>query len=51
MIASFKRFDGQALEVDKVGECSGERVEKVGEIPIQPQSTPKNKFAPKPNQL
>jgi hypothetical protein len=50
MIAAFKRFDGQALESDKVGECSVEREGKVGKTPVPPHTTPKNQFAPKPNQ-
>jgi hypothetical protein len=51
MIASCKRFDGWALGFDKVGESSGEREGKFGNVPVPPQSTPKDKFAPKPNQL
>jgi hypothetical protein len=51
MIASFKRYDGQALGADKLGENSGERVERVGEIPIPPPNRHKNKFEPKPNHL
>jgi hypothetical protein len=51
MIADFKRYDGQALGADKLGENSGEGVERVGEIPIQPPNTHKNKFEPKPNHL
>jgi len=50
-MAEFKRFDGQALGSDKIGESSGEKGEKIGEIPIPPQTTPMNKFAPKPNHL
>jgi hypothetical protein len=50
MIASCKRFDGWALGFDKSGESSGEREGKFGEVSIPPQSTPKDKFAPKPNQ-
>jgi hypothetical protein len=49
IIAEFERFYGQALGLDKVGECSGERRE-IGKIPVPPQTTPKNQFAPKPNQ-
>jgi hypothetical protein len=49
MIASCKRFDGWALGFDKVGERSGEREGKFGNVPVPPQSTPKDKFAPKPN--
>jgi hypothetical protein len=51
MIASFKSYDGQALGADKLGENSGEGVERVGEIPIPPPNTHKNKFEPKPNHL
>jgi hypothetical protein len=51
MIASCKRFDGWALGFDKVGESSGAREGKFGNVPVPPQSTPKNKFASKPNQL
>jgi hypothetical protein len=50
MIAAFKRFDGQALGLDKVGKCSGEREGKFGKIQVPPHTTPKNQFAPKPNQ-
>jgi hypothetical protein len=51
MIAGYKRFDGWALGSDKFGESSGEREEKFGNIPVPPQTTPKDKFASKPNQL
>jgi hypothetical protein len=51
MIASCKHFDGWALGSDKVGKSSGEREGKFGNVPIPPQSTPKVKFASKPNQL
>jgi hypothetical protein len=50
MITSCKRFDGRALGFDKVGECSGEREDKFGNVQVPPQSTPKDKFVPKPNQ-
>jgi hypothetical protein len=50
MIEVFKRFDDQALGSDKVGECSGEREGKFGKTPVPPNTTPKNQFAPKPNQ-
>jgi hypothetical protein len=39
------------LGFEKVGESSGEREEKFGNILVAPQATPKNKFAPKSNQL
>jgi hypothetical protein len=50
MIASCKRVDGWALGFDKSGESSGEREGKFGDVSVPPQSTPKDKFAPKPNQ-
>jgi hypothetical protein len=50
MIASCKHFDGWALGFDKSGESSGEREGKFGYVSVPPQSTPKDKFAPKPNQ-
>jgi hypothetical protein len=49
MIPTFKPYDGQALGAAKIGESSGERDEKTGEITIPPQTTHKNKFEPKPN--
>jgi hypothetical protein len=51
MIAAFKCYDGQALGADKIEESSGEGDDKVGKIPISPQTTHKNKFEPKPNNL
>jgi hypothetical protein len=51
MIAAFKSYDGQALGPDKIGESSVERDEKIGEIPIPPQTKHKNKFEPKPNHI
>jgi hypothetical protein len=51
LISSYKCFDGWALGYDKFGESSGEREENFGNIPVPPQTTPKDKFASKPNQL
>jgi outer membrane biosynthesis protein TonB len=51
MIASCKRFDGWALGSNKFGKSSGEREGKFGNVPVPPQPTPKDKFAPKPNLL
>jgi hypothetical protein len=51
MIASCKRFDGWALGFDKVGEGSGEREGKFGNVLAPPQPTPKDKFASKTNHL
>jgi hypothetical protein len=51
MIASCKCFDGWALGYDKVGEGSGEREGKFGNVLAPPQPTPIDKFASKPNHL
>jgi hypothetical protein len=50
LVSSYKCFDGWALGSDKFGESSGEREGKFGKVPVPPQSTPKDKFASKPNQ-
>jgi hypothetical protein len=50
MIASCKRFDCWTLGLDKVGEGSGEREGKFGNVSVPPQPTPKDKSASKPNQ-
>jgi hypothetical protein len=50
MITAFKRFDGQPLGSNKVGECSGKREGKFGKTLVPLHTTPKNQFAPKPNQ-
>jgi hypothetical protein len=42
MIASCKCFDGWALGFDKVGEGSGEREGKFGNVSAPPQPTPKD---------
>jgi hypothetical protein len=49
MIASCKRFDGWALVFDTSGESSSEREGKLGNVSVPPQSTHKDKSAPKPN--
>jgi hypothetical protein len=51
MIASCKLFDGWALGFDKVGEGSGKREGKFGNVLAPPQPTPKDKFASKANHL
>jgi hypothetical protein len=51
MIEAYKRYDGQALGSEKVGECSGEGVEKIGDILAPPKTFHKNAYAPKPNPL
>jgi hypothetical protein len=51
MIDSCKRFDGWALGLDKVGEGSGEREGKFGNVSTPPQPTPKDKFVSKPNHV
>jgi hypothetical protein len=50
MVASCKRFDGWSLGLDEVGEGSGEREGKFRNVSAPPEPTPKDKFAPKPNQ-
>ena len=51
MIEAYKRYDGQALGADKVGEGSGENEGKIGDIPEPPKTHHKNAYAPKPNPL
>jgi hypothetical protein len=51
MIASCKRFDGWALGLDKVGEGSGEREGKFGNVSAPLKPTLKDKFASKPNHV
>jgi hypothetical protein len=51
MIASCKLFDGWALGSDKLGEYSGEKEGKFGNVSVPLQPTSKDKFASKPNQL
>jgi hypothetical protein len=49
IIATCKHFDGWDLGSYKVGESSGEREGKFGNVSVPPQPTPKEKFASKPN--
>jgi hypothetical protein len=51
LTASCKRFDDWALGSNKFGESSGERDGNSGNIPVPPQTTPKDKFESKPNQF
>jgi predicted nucleic acid-binding Zn-ribbon protein len=51
MIASCKLFNGWALGLDKVGERSGERERKFGNVSAPPHPTPKDKFVSKPNHV
>jgi hypothetical protein len=51
MIETYKRYDGQVLGSEKVGECSGEGGEKIGDIQTPPKTYHKNANAPKPNPL
>jgi hypothetical protein len=51
MIEAYKLYDGQALGLDKIGECSGEGGEKIGDIQDPPKTFHKNAYAPKRNQL
>jgi hypothetical protein len=41
MIEAYKRYDGEPLGLDKVGEGSGENEGKFGDIPEQPKPTTK----------
>jgi hypothetical protein len=51
MIETYKRYDGQALGLEKIGKCSGEGGEKIGDIQAPPKTFQKNAYAPKPNPL
>jgi hypothetical protein len=51
MIEAYKRYDGQVLGSEMVGECSGEGGEKIGDIQAPPKIFHKNAYAPKPNPL
>jgi hypothetical protein len=51
MIEAYKRYDGQALGSNKVGEGSGENEGNIGDIPEPPKTYHKNAYAPKPNPL
>jgi hypothetical protein len=51
MIEAYKRYDGQALGVDKIGEGNGEDEGKIGDIPEPQKTHHKNAYAPKPNPL
>jgi hypothetical protein len=51
MIEAYKRYDGQVLGLDKVGEGSGVNEGKFGDIPEPPKTYHKNAYAPKPNPL
>jgi hypothetical protein len=51
MIEAYKRYDGQALGPDNIGERSGEGGEKIGDIQVPPKTFHENAYAPKPNPL
>jgi hypothetical protein len=51
VIEAYKRYDGQALGTDKIGKCSGEGGEKIGDIQAPSKTFHKNSYAPKPNPL
>jgi hypothetical protein len=51
MIEAYKRYDGQALGSEKIGECSGEEGEKIGDIQDPPKTYHKNSYVPKLNPL
>jgi hypothetical protein len=50
-IEAYKRYDGQVLGLEKIGECSGEGGEKIGDIQVLPKTYHKNAYVPKPNPL
>jgi hypothetical protein len=41
MIEAYKRYDGQALSSEKIGECSGEGEDKIGDIKLHQKPTTK----------
>jgi hypothetical protein len=51
MIEAYKRYDGQSFGSDKIGECNGEKEEKIGDIVAPPKTFHKNAYSPKPNPL
>jgi hypothetical protein len=51
VIEAYKRYDGQALGSEKVGDCNGEGGEKIGDIQAPPETYHKNAYVPKPNPL
>jgi hypothetical protein len=51
MIEAYKRYDGQALGSEIVGESSGEGGEKIGDIQAPPKTYHKNAYVLKPNPL
>jgi hypothetical protein len=51
MMVTYKRYDGQVLGSEKVGECSGEGGVKIGAIQAPPKTCHKNANAPKSNTL
>jgi hypothetical protein len=51
MIEAYKLYDGQFTHTKQVGRCAVERDEKIGDIPIPPQTTHRNTFQPIPNHL
>jgi hypothetical protein len=51
MIQSYKRYDGQALGLKKVEECSGEGGENIGDILAPPKTFHNNVYAPNHNPL
>jgi hypothetical protein len=51
MIEAYKRYDGQVLWSYKIGECSGEKEENIGDIAAPSKTFHKNAYASKPNSL
>jgi hypothetical protein len=51
MMETYKLYDGKALGSEKVGECSCEGGEKIGDIHAPPKTFHKNTYPPKPNPM
>jgi hypothetical protein len=51
MMETYKCQDGCGFGSEKIGESSGEREEKIGDILAPPKTHHKNTFVPKPNPL
>jgi hypothetical protein len=51
MIETYKHYDGEAFGAAKVGEGSGEKEVKIGDITEPPKTHHKNSYTPNPNPL
>jgi hypothetical protein len=50
-IAEFKQYDTRGLGTEVINESSGEKEEKIGYMPVPPQTRLKNFCKPKPKHL